>query len=97
MKRQFFVCNCQDVEHQFILSFDDEERDHYCDWMYLDVHLAKDPFWTRVKYGIKYIFGYQCRYGAFAEIIINRPLAQRLKQFIEDYLNDNNTTTTTSN
>jgi hypothetical protein len=39
--------------------------------VYIHTHLTKRPFWERVSYGLKYIFGYQCRYGAFDEFIIN--------------------------
>jgi hypothetical protein len=39
--------------------------------VYIHTHLVKRPFWKRVKYGLKYIFGYQSRYGAFDEFIVN--------------------------
>jgi hypothetical protein len=39
--------------------------------VYIHTHLAKFGFWYRLKYGIKYIFGFQSRYGAFDEFLIN--------------------------
>ncbi|MBR1436345.1 MAG: hypothetical protein IJ584_14685, partial [Bacteroidales bacterium] len=53
--------------------------------VYIAVHLNKKPFWKRLKYAIKYIFGYQCKYGAFDEIILNPDDAERLQKVV-DYL-----------
>jgi hypothetical protein len=39
--------------------------------VYIHTHLNKRPFWQRVRYGLRYIFGYQSKYGAFDEFIIN--------------------------
>ena len=50
--------------------------------VYATIHLRKKSFWTRLKYGIKYIFGYQCRYGAFDEFIFNPNDARRLQKVV---------------
>jgi hypothetical protein len=50
--------------------------------VYIHTHLNKRPFWQRLKYGIKYIFGYQCRYGAFDEFIINPKDIDKIKDII---------------
>jgi hypothetical protein len=52
---------------------------------YVHIHLTKKPFWERVKYGFKYIFGYQSRYGAFDEFIFNPEDADKLQKVV-DYL-----------
>lgn len=68
MKRTLVVCNCSSIEHQMVInSFEDEP-----DQLYIEMHLTKHSFWKRLKYGIRYIFGYQCKYGAFEEIIIDK-------------------------
>jgi hypothetical protein len=53
--------------------------------VYSHVHLNKRPFLERLKYGIKYIFGYKCRFGAFDEFIFNPDDAERL-QSVVNYL-----------
>ena len=53
---------------------------------YAHVHLNKHSFFGRLKYGIKYIFGYQCRYGAFDEFIFNPEDADKLQRVV-DHLN----------
>jgi hypothetical protein len=50
--------------------------------VYSHVHLNKRPFWKRFNYGIKYIFGYKSRYGAFDEFIFNPNDAERLQEVV---------------
>lgn len=71
-----FVCSCHDVNHQFIISYDKLDNDEV--ELVLSVHLSKLPFFTRLIYGIKYIFGFQSRFGAFNEIILDENQIKRL-------------------
>ncbi len=54
---------------------------------YVHVHLVSHSFWSRVKYGFKYIFGYKSRYGAFDEFIFNPEDTTRLQKLV-DHLNE---------
>ena len=56
---------------------------------YMHTHLNKGTFWERLKYGIKYIFGHQSRYGAFDEFIFNPEDAPKLQELV-DHLNEKN-------
>lgn len=60
---QIIICDCNSPEHQLIVTSDE-------DFIYLHIHLIKRGFWSRVKYAIKYIFGYKCKYGAWDEILL---------------------------
>lgn len=72
------ICECGSSEHQLIIrTFDDDED------VYVDVHLASLPFWKRVKYAFKYIFGYKSQFGAFDEIIINKQEFKQLHKKIK--------------
>lgn len=73
MKKDLVICECNSTEHQFIFLYDeDPDKNGNIDrTVYIHTHLCKLPFFQRLKNGIKYIFGYQCRYGAFDEFIIN--------------------------
>lgn len=67
-KEDIIICRCHSPQHQYLFFYDDEdERDKI---VYIETHLNKKPFFKRLKYGIKYIFGYQCNYGSFDEFII---------------------------
>ena len=86
---EIFICECHSTEHQMVFlfstdNFDDEKMEEF-PIVYTHIHLNKKPFWKRLVYGIKYIFGYQCRYGAFDEFIFNPEDAERL-QSVVNYL-----------
>ena len=49
---------------------------------YVHIHLNKQTFWERLVHGVKYIFGYQCRYGAFDEFIFNPEDAPKLQELV---------------
>lgn len=78
------ICECHSTEHQMVISYgEDEVGDQIHPIVYIHTHLNKRGFWSRVKYGIKYIFGYQCRYGAFDEFIINPKDADKLNDVVK--------------
>lgn len=68
MEREIIICECQSAEHQMVVSYENDENHPM---VYLHIHLTKRPFWKRLIYGIKYIFGKQSKYGAFDEMILN--------------------------
>lgn len=59
-------CACSSDEHTVIAKLSDD--DNYKE-VYLAIYLTKLSFWKRLCLGVKYIFGYQCRFGAFEEVI----------------------------
>ena len=66
MEEKLIVCACHNVEHQMIMYYDDEDN-----MVYVEFHLVKLPFFKRLKNGIKYIFGYESKYGDFDEILVD--------------------------
>jgi hypothetical protein len=78
--KDLFVCDCHSTEHQMVVM---KERDEQHPIVYVHIHLAKRPFWQRVSYGLRYIFGRQCRYGAFDEFIFNPDDLSKLENIVE--------------
>lgn len=67
---ELFLCTCGDVSDQIIMRYwTDYEKDVYPS-VYVSFYLNELPFFKRLWYGIKYIFGYRCKYGHFGEIIL---------------------------
>lgn len=64
--KEVLFCICESREHQIIFEYDDEINSIYC-----SIHLTKQKFWKRLKKGIKYIFGYHCKYGHWDEFILD--------------------------
>ena len=82
-KQELFICACNSVEHQLIMSYfaDEEDREVYC-----SMHLKPERnIFKRIWKAIKYIFGHRSIYGDFDEFIFKQEDADRLQQ-IADYL-----------
>jgi ribosomal protein L31E len=83
-ERDIVICACHSTEHQMVISYtEDIENGNRYPEVYLHIHLNKRPFWSRVKYAVKYIFGYQCRYGSFDEMIIDKKDVDKFKKIVE--------------
>jgi hypothetical protein len=83
MEKNIIICDCGNNEHQFIIS---SYSDSHSWELYLEPHLTnyKNVF-QRILYGIKYIFGYKSKYGAFDCVIISRDKAQQMcEKILED-------------
>lgn len=72
---KILVCDCSSIEHQLVFNYDKD--DNTC---YVSIHLNKLGFWKRLIHGIRYIFGYECKYGDFEEIILNEQHAEYLAE-----------------
>lgn len=66
MEEKLIRCACRNVEHQMVIDYDEEDN-----LAYVEYHLVKLPFFKRLKNGVKYIFGYESRYGDFDEMILD--------------------------
>jgi hypothetical protein len=84
-KPEIFICDCGDVEHQFIISCDSQDKE-----IYISIHLTTFmSFFERIITAIKYIFGKKSKYGAFDIVILNEnqiiELRDSLNQKIKDF------------
>ncbi len=89
-----FICSCHSTEHQMVMHKSDA-TDWYPPEVYVHVHLIRRSFWYRLKYGLKYIFGYKSKFGAWDEFILDSSHVKDLEQVIQ-HLKDE-TVQTTSN
>ena len=78
METEIFRCACSSNEHQVIIDYDNDDNTVYC-----HIHLQQRPFWSRVKNGLKYIFGHYCRYGHWDEFIWCDKDVLKLKELID--------------
>jgi hypothetical protein len=80
-ERQLFVCDCFDIQHQFIISHDKE-----IDMFFFQIHLSKLPFLKRVVVAFKYLFGFQSSIGAFEEVVLNTHYVKKLNSVLKEYI-----------
>lgn len=82
---KLFRCNCSSMEHHFVMTYwpDDEpiERE-----IYVQVHLSNRSFIDRLRWGLRYIFGYHCKYGHWEEVLLDDRKAQELWEYLGVYL-----------
>ena len=73
-----FVCQCGEIDHQLVISFDEDPD--FNDSIWFHVHLSDMGFWNRLKYGFLYVLGKRSRYnaGAFAEVLFDKNKTQQL-------------------
>ena len=80
MKHELFVCQCESLEHQIIISECEDNGEHT---VYVSIHLSpSNNIWTRIKNAVKHIFGYRSKYGDFDEFIVNSRDADKLQKVV---------------
>ena len=86
MENDIFICDCEDIEHQLVVSRDVDEKE-----LTLSIHLSQyQNFFQRIWVAIKYVFGKKSVYGAWDVIILNEKKMIKLKNLIEKELNKRN-------
>lgn len=78
LKHAYFECACYSPEHMLRFTLADDE-------LYAYVFLRPEPLLARLWKAVKYIFGYQCRYGHFDEFVLRPEDAERLSYLLEKY------------
>lgn len=82
MKRHLFICACNETKHQLIISYFEDEKFKIDREVYAEFHLVKLPFKQRLFNGIKYIFGFNSKFGDFDEFIFNSNDADKLQEVV---------------
>jgi hypothetical protein len=78
-KPEYVECACTSSEHTLRFVVDEEDNE-----IYTDVQLARwHPWYMRVWLAIKYVFGYQCKYGHWDCTIIQEEQAKQIIQLMK--------------
>ena len=76
-KSKLIQCVCHSNEHIIIAWVDGDQ-------IFMSIHLKKFNFWNRAISGIKYIFGYTCKYGNFEEFLIDSSNVEDFKELLKE-------------
>ena len=87
-EQDLVICSCGDISHQLIISTFEYTTSSGKDDIdcFIQIYLSKHNFWNRLIFGFKYIFGFQSKFGAFEEIVVNQENATKIKNCMEYYL-----------
>lgn len=90
-KTEVIFCRCHSPEHQIILNYWPDDKPNEKE-LYVSIHLNNyDNFLRRLWIGLKYAFGYRCKYGNWDEIIISPEVAKDLWTYLAGFIEDKNT------
>lgn len=82
--KDLFVCSCSSLEHQMYFWYDEDYK-----ILYTEVHLVTyDNFFKRLWYGLKYAFGYKCRFGAWDEFLFEKEEQDKLLKMLNKFKNE---------
>lgn len=88
---KLILCNCYKSEHQVILTYwpDDERHEKM---MFIEFHLVTyDNFFKRLWAGLRYAFGYHCKYGHWDEVVLTTEGGKEVWDFLCGFLQNKNT------
>lgn len=74
------LCQRSSPEHQIQFMYNDSDSE-----IAMYIHLSPLPFFKRLWHGIKYIFGYRCKYGDFDEVLLRHSDYYKL-YVLQDFL-----------
>jgi hypothetical protein len=78
MNNDYFECECSSKEHTFCVS-SEESSDQMPPELYFHVQLIQPKnLFGKLSTALKYIFGYQCKFGHWDTINISEDDASRL-------------------
>lgn len=81
MKYRQILCECKSMEHQITFVYDEDD-----DTIYMETHLTTyRNFFKRFWVGIKYAFGYKCKFGNFDEIYLGPNEIKEMEEMLDDY------------
>jgi hypothetical protein len=84
--KTYLECECSSIEHVIRVDlFQDPFDKSATPEFFITMHLSPLPLFKRLIGGIKYIFGYRCRYGDFDETIVTYESVKELRRLCEKY------------
>lgn len=80
-EHHYFECQCDSREHTLRFIFDPNDQNDSNLWT--EVYLWPYTFWKRVWIGLKYIAGYQGKYGSWDCTLLRREDYPRLRDLLD--------------
>jgi len=90
-------CVCESPEHQISFSYIPTYK---CangiyqspEEMYLSIYLSPvHKFWRRVLNGIKYMFGYRCKWGDFDNVCLDLTRVKEIREIMDRFIKEEET------
>lgn len=84
MEHHYIECNCTSAEHTLRFTIDNDEE---CPALYVAVQLNRfHGFFERLWLAIKYVFGYECKFGHWDEVILMGDNVRKMRNLCDSHL-----------
>lgn len=84
MSIHHYECACHSDEHTLKFTLDPGSAEVQPE-LFTSTFLQPAPFYKRFWTGVRYIFGYKCKYGHFDCFIMKPTDAKRMLQMLSEY------------
>ena len=90
-REEYFVCECEAPQHSFTFHDMTDIDGKWTDPVYINIHMAQCyPWYKRIWYAIKYVFGYKSRYGDWDTILLKENDLVRLRNLLDEAIKERN-------
>jgi len=84
LQTSYYECQCESAEHTLRFVYDPDENE-----LHTEVQMIQyRNIFQRIFVAIKYIFGYQCRYGHFDCTLIKPEDCKGIKDLLDKVINN---------
>tara|TARA_B100001059_G_C17530995_1_gene425527 strand:- start:20 stop:313 length:294 start_codon:yes stop_codon:yes gene_type:complete len=78
MKSEYFDCKCNDIDHVLRFTYDDVDKELYC-----EINLNSElTFCQRFIRAFKYLFKFKTKYGYYSNWILKDDDIERLEELL---------------
>lgn len=82
---KYIECACGHTDHVIRFGYFPDDDLEYMR-LYVHTQLPRERWYKRLWLGIRYIFGYQCKYGHWGETVLDSDGVNQLSLLISDYI-----------
>jgi len=84
MKTTYIECDCTSAEHTIRFALDDDDVYPH---IYVTVQLSRScRFWRKLWLAVRYVFGYECKFGHWDETMLTGLEVQKLRDLCDLHL-----------
>jgi len=80
-KARIYICECSDTSHNIVIDHDDES-------IFISVILNNHSVLKRIILAVKYVFGIDCKYNHYQEVILDKDTAHALRNTLSEMIEE---------
>lgn len=84
-RQEVFICQCQMLEHQFVVTLFDDENPNF---IYISIESMLNPrlpWYKKITTCLRYLFGFHIKNGLFDNMLLKDEDVNRLQSILDEY------------